>query len=199
MSAFLYRPGPKRPIFVAFAAAAAIHISALAFSSNPRPDLVITDEGPPDIIGENAAPEITPEPEQQEVKIDSNVPPPVVDNEFYDDVRPTPHPIAKPIRSTQMASAPRGRPGNGKLFAISAPRPNYPYEARSHNITGSGAVMLDVDPLTGTVINARVTETTGRPILDNSALSAFRRWRFKNRTPSAVKIPFTFTMFGAQI
>ena len=87
---------------------------------------------------------------------------------------------------------------NAKPFTVSAPRPEYPYQARRDHITGSGAVSLEVDPLTGSVINARMIESTGSSILDYSAISAFQRWRFKNGTPSPVKVPFTFTMSGAQ-
>jgi hypothetical protein len=155
MNALLYRPGPKRPVFVAFAAAAAIHISAFAFLPNHRTDHFIADDFSSYVDGENADPGPTPEPEQQQTETDVDVRPPVIENDFYEDVKPTPRRFVKPagpIRANQTVSALQGRPGNGKLFAISAPRPNYPYEARSHHITGSGAVMLEVDPVTGTVI-----------------------------------------------
>jgi TonB family protein len=43
-----------------------------------------------------------------------------------------------------------------------------------------------------------MAQSIGNPILDNSALSAFRRWRFKpGACAPKVKIPITFTMTGA--
>jgi TonB family protein len=84
-----------------------------------------------------------------------------------------------------------------KALAIYAPRPQYPYEARSRKITGSGVCVVQVDPGSGSVTSATMTQSIGNPILDNSATSAFRQWRFKPGTVSKVKIPITFTMTGA--
>jgi len=40
--------------------------------------------------------------------------------------------------------------------------------------------------------------STGSPILDDAALSAFRRWRFAPGTVAQMKSPITFTMFGGR-
>src|SRR5258708_6758806 len=48
------------------------------------------------------------------------------------------------------------------------------------------------------ISGASMASSTGNPILDNAALSAFRQWRFKPGSVSKVKIPITFTMTGAQ-
>ena len=84
-----------------------------------------------------------------------------------------------------------------KAFAVSAPRPEYPMEARSRHITGSGVAVLTVDVSTGVVTDASMAQSFGNPILDNAALSAFRRWRFKPGTTSKIKIPISYTMTGA--
>jgi TonB family protein len=86
---------------------------------------------------------------------------------------------------------------NAKALAISAPRPEYPYEARSRKITGSGICVVTVDSGSGSVSDATMAKSIGSPILDNSALSAFRRWKFKPGTVTKVKIPIVFTMSGA--
>ena len=104
-------------------------------------------------------------------------------------------PIAKPkpvgpIGPMSMSSA--------KAVAVSAPRPEYPYEARRSKITGSGVCVMTVDPSSGSVTSADMAQSTGSPILDNAATSAFRRWRFKPGTVSRVRTPITFTMSGAQ-
>jgi TonB family protein len=198
MKPLLYRSGSKRSLFVAFAAAAAIHVSALAFTPTHHAVVVASDDGVVDVGFESPPPESDPEPRELEI---APAVAPSESNEFAETpqsaVRPLSKP-ARPIHPNRMPGMQRSQPGSGKLFAISAPRPTYPYEARSHHITGSGLVILDVDPVTGTVVNAALTQSTGSPILDNSAVSAFRHWRFKSGTPSRVRIPFTFTMFGAQ-
>ena len=198
MNALLYRPAPKRSVVVAFGAAAAIHVSALAFSPN-HPVVFIPAPGMTDI--EIESPAVDPEPPPQGNETPPPLPEPSAAGDFTEAPQPTPRRSVRssePIRPVRIAS-PRSQPRNGKLFALQAPKPNYPYEARQHHITGSGAAILDVDPLTGSVIHANLIESTGSPILDNSAMSAFRRWRFKTGTPSPVKVPFTFTMFGAQL
>lgn len=82
---------------------------------------------------------------------------------------------------------------------ISAVRPEYPYNARRSKITGGGVVLMTVDVVTGNVTGATMAQSTGSPMLDNAALSAFRTWRFKPRaTESKVWWPVTFTMSGAQ-
>ena len=87
--------------------------------------------------------------------------------------------------------------GNAKAFAINAPRPEYPYEARSRRIMGSGVVVLEVDATTGMVLDAHLEQSIGNPILDRSAVSTFRRWRFKPGSVNKVRIPITFTISGA--
>jgi len=103
-------------------------------------------------------------------------------------------PLAKPkpanVGPMSMSSA--------KAVAVSAPRPEYPYEARRSKITGSGVCVMTVDPGSGAVTSADMAQSTGSPILDNAATSAFRRWRFKPGTVSRVRTPITFTMSGAQ-
>ena len=88
--------------------------------------------------------------------------------------------------------------GNAKAFVLSAPRPDYPYEARSRHITGSSVAVISVDPNSGLAVDAMMEQSIGNPILDNSTVSAFRRWRFKPGTPARVRIPITFVLTGAQ-
>jgi len=55
-----------------------------------------------------------------------------------------------------------------------------------------------VDPNSGLAVDAMMEQSIGNPILDNSTVSAFRRWRFKPGTPQRVRIPITFVLTGAQ-
>lgn len=93
-------------------------------------------------------------------------------------------------QTQQVASA--------KALAIYAPRPQYPYEARARRQVGSGIAILAVEPSTGIVKNAEMATSTGHELLDNAALSAFRKWRFRPGSVRAeVRIPITFTMGGS--
>jgi TonB family protein len=53
---------------------------------------------------------------------------------------------------------------------------------------------MHVDSSTGVVTDAVTAESSGHPILDNAALSACRRWRFKPGTVARVRLPITFAM-----
>jgi protein TonB len=125
--------------------------------------------------------------------------------EFVEE-KPTPPPKRSPSNAPVQPIAkpkPAGPSGpmsmsSAKAVAVSAPRPEYPYEARRSKVTGSGVCVMTVDTGSGSVTSAEMAQSTGSPILDNAATSAFRRWRFKPGTVSKVRTPITFTMSGAQ-
>ena len=72
------------------------------------------------------------------------------------------------------------------------PKPQYPYEARSRHIQGSGIFVLHVH---GNIVTKVDTyRSPGSPILDNTALSEMRQWRFKPNTPVLVVVPITYSM-----
>lgn len=98
-----------------------------------------------------------------------------------------------PVTPPQAASPPAAMSiSSAKALAIYAPLPDYPSEARSRRITGSGVCAVSVDPRNGSVTEASMAQGTGDPRLDNAAISAFRKWRFKPGTVSKVKIPIEF-------
>ena len=76
--------------------------------------------------------------------------------------------------------------------ATYAPRPDYPEGARSRRIAGNGVCVVSVDPVTGTVTNVAMAESTGSLILDRSVLRALRTWKFKPGTVSEVSVPVEF-------
>ena len=84
-----------------------------------------------------------------------------------------------------------------RVLALNAPRLEYPYEARRARVTGSGVALLTIDPATGYVTEVSMSRSTGNAVLDNAAISGFRRWRFKPGTVSKVQAPITFTLTGA--
>ena len=79
-----------------------------------------------------------------------------------------------------------------KAIAVSAPLPQYPYQAKRAHITGSGLCVMIVDTATGKVTNAMMVESTGDEILDKVTTNTFQRWRFKPGTVSQVRVPITY-------
>ena len=97
-----------------------------------------------------------------------------------------------PVTPSQVAGPATMSISSAKALAIYTPPPDYPSEARSQRITGSGVCVVSVDPRNGRVTEASMAQSTGDRRLDNAAISAFRRWRFKPGTVSKVKIPIEF-------
>ena len=76
-------------------------------------------------------------------------------------------------------------------YAINFPKPEYPYELRSRRVGGTGVFLLHICS-DGTVQSVETFKSTGHVELDNSATSAFLKWRFRPG-PTKAKIPITFT------
>lgn len=200
----LYQPPPKRLVWTAFGCAMLIYIGAVVAAmkhEKPPPDL---SDIPTATVEATLAPaEEQPTPPPEDIPLPEPPPMPTEMPEFHEETTPPPNqqrPVkpTAPIKAPQVARAPGMMSISGaKALAISAPKPEYPYEARSRHVTGSGVCVVSVDTGSGSVTDATMAQSIGNPILDNSAVSAFRRWRFKPGTVSKVKIPITFTMTGA--
>ena len=65
-----------------------------------------------------------------------------------------------------------------KHYALYAPRPQYPLEARKHHWTGSGLVGCNIRS-DGTAASVDVIRSTGHQMLDQAAITAFLQWRFQ--------------------
>jgi TonB family protein len=196
----LYRPAPRWQAFAAFGGAIALHLTAVAIAAiRPAEKIVDLSDIPEATVEmsletQQEPPQPTPPPEAI----------PEQQPEFVEE-KPTPPPKRPPTNAPVVPLAkpkPVGPVGpmsmsSAKAVAISAPRPEYPYEARRSKVMGSGVCVMTVDPGSGSVTSAEMAQSTGSPILDNAATSAFRRWRFKPGTVSKVRTPITFTMSGA--
>ena len=66
-----------------------------------------------------------------------------------------------------------------RQWALSTPQPRYPEAARLRRITGLGYFKLRVDRATGRVKELTVLRSTGNQLLDASAISTLRQWRFR--------------------
>ena len=78
-----------------------------------------------------------------------------------------------------------------------APYPKYPIIARENHWTGSGIFMCRLRP-DGTVSSVEVLQSTGHTLLDQSALDALRKWRFKVSGANKVNVPIRFAKRGVQ-
>jgi TonB family protein len=79
-----------------------------------------------------------------------------------------------------------------QAMAVSAPLPEYPYQAKHSNVTGSGVCVMIVDTASGKVTNAMMAQSTGNAILDKVTTETFRRWRFKAGSVSQVRVPVSY-------
>ena len=79
-----------------------------------------------------------------------------------------------------------------QAMAVSAPLPEYPYQAKRANITGSGVCVMTIDTASGKVTDAMMTQSTGDGILDKVTTNTFRKWRFKPGTVSQVRVPIDY-------
>ena len=79
-----------------------------------------------------------------------------------------------------------------QTMAVSAPLPEYPYQAKHAKVTGSGVCVMIVDTASGKVTNAMMAQSTGNAILDKVTTETFRRWRFKPGSVSQVRVPISY-------
>jgi TonB family protein len=198
----LYQSRYKRRFGMALAIAAVIHLAAIGIAGIQRTESETpsgVDYDPPLIEIEREMPISDPP-----IDLSDPLPTPPPTEQFFFDQRSTPTPVRKqpnkftPIVRPGTNTHPGSLPlSSAKVFAVTAPRPEYPYEARRQKITGDGVALMTVDPLTGNVISVSMSKTTGSSFLDNAAVTGFKRWRFRPGSVSSVTCPVTFTLAGA--
>jgi TonB family protein len=202
----LYTPPSKKLLWAAFGCSVLLYTGAVIASirrEQPPMDLADIPTASVEATMEQAEEQPTPPPE--DIPVPEPPPMPQEVPEFHEENTPPPKQV-KPLKPTAPIKTPQAgiaKPAGtmsisgAKALAISAPRPVYPYEARSRHITGSGVCVVTVDVGSGSVTDATMAVSIGNTLLDNAATSAFRNWRFKPGSVSKVKIPITFTMSGA--
>ncbi|MEP7072288.1 MAG: energy transducer TonB [Verrucomicrobiota bacterium] len=199
LKALLYRPKDRWQIGIAFLGAILIHLAAVAVARSPqeRPNETSYSDSFAPIDGDGGG---VPEPDEPSFVL--SPPPTLPDSDFVEELPTLPSTTMRsrprrPVIATGLTAAPASTMARAKALAIVAPRPDYPYEARREHATGSGVIVLTVDRGSGLVMDVRLDQSTGHPILDRAALSAFRRWRFQPGTVDAVRTPITFQLTGA--
>jgi periplasmic protein TonB len=197
----LYRPPPPWYFWGAFGAALAIHLTAVALAQKREVPVEIPPDIPTATVEATLQASEEPTPPPEDIPLPEPPPPPDIKPEYVEETTPPPkRPQTQkfaPIKAPQA-----GKPGTlsasgAKAAALYAPKPEYPYEARSRHVTGSGVCVVDIDSSSGNVTSASMASSTGNPILDNATVSAFRRWRFKPGAAAKARIPITFTLTGA--
>lgn len=198
-TALIYRSNSGWRTFTAFVCASGIFVAAICFGRTERNPQAISSPG-----DEDFRPEQTPDALDAELEPEPNVAPtPAPTDDYFPDqelprIRTVPEKRKILARPATMARSSQGLPrSDGKILALYAPRPDYPYEARRQNAVGSGLANLTVDSATGVVTGVRMERSTGKSILDASALKAFARWKFRPGTAHTIEIPITFTLTGA--
>jgi TonB family protein len=197
----LYKGPPRWQILAALGGALAIHLGAVAaYAIKHEAAPVDLSDIPTATVDATLQPvEDQPTPPPEDIPIPDAPPMPDIKPEFVEESTPPPK-VNRPIKAAPITAP--AAPGmmsmsNAKALAVSRPQPPYPYEARAKHITGSGICVVTVDPASGSVTDATMAQSIGNNLLDQSALSTFRRWKFKAGSVTKVKIPITFTMAGA--
>src|SRR5712692_789081 len=177
----LYKPPPRWQFWGALGGALFVHIAAVGIAAiKHEPAAVNLENIPTATVEAMLQPVDQPTPPPEDIPMPEPPPIPEVAPEFHEEKPPPP----KTNRPAGPVKAPQGVTGTmsitgAKAVAIFAPKPDYPYEARSRHQTGSGVAVLSVDTASGNVTDASMAQSIGSPVLDNSTVSTFRRWRFR--------------------
>jgi len=172
------------------------------FKFNKRPDITIEiGAAPPASSGPVNQAKPTPAPVQKETPKEKT-PPPTKDK----DAPAIPVPAQTPQSSTQspvpssggVASAPTAD-ADYKATYLQNPKPPYPPLAFRLKLEGKVTLMAEVGS-DGRAGQVKILESSGHELLDQSALSTVKQWKF---TPArkdgviitqAVRIPITFSL-----
>lgn len=104
-----------------------------------------------------------------------------------------------PTPNPQPPAAPRGKMVEARPDVASNPPPRYPDLARRNGWEGEVIIRADVDA-SGRVTSAAVIRKSRYAVLDQAALAAVRKWKFKPRTvggqrvDATVEVPVNFTL-----
>src|SRR5947208_15472219 len=164
----IYRPPPRWYFWTAFGLALAIHLTAVAVSQRHEAPPVELPPQPPQVVeAVLAPPESTPPPE--DIPLPEPPPPPDIKPEFVEERTPPPRQPQNTQKFTPIKAPGPMSMSRAKALAVYAPRPQYPYEARSRHVTGSGVIVCSVESGSGHVTSCSVSSSTGRPILAKAA------------------------------
>src|SRR5438874_1250492 len=137
----LYQPPPKKLVWTAFGCAVLIYAGAVVAAMKREPPPVDLSDIPTATVEATLTPvEDQPTPPPEDIPMPEPPPMPEIKPEFVEEATPPPR-VPRPTKAAPIKVAQVGRPGttsmsSAKATASFAPRPEYPYEARSRKITG---------------------------------------------------------------
>lgn len=151
----------------------------------------------PALVPEPAADREPPPRAPHELLATRRVVPPVAKAEPKPDpAPPQPEPAPTDAPTPPSAGASVAQPEVLVPMPGENPSPDYPDGARRRGIEGLVLVRIDVD-VTGTAVACTVLTSSGNVLLDDAALRAARRWRFRSG-PGVVEQPFRFELTMAR-
>src|SRR5467141_2613409 len=92
-------------------------------------------------------------------------------------------------KKSEERSTPRP---SGVARNLDGPKPIFPPEAAGLHLSGTGKYLLHFDQNTGLVTDVTVSQSAGSPLLDNSAITAFRQWHEDPHCAKEVTMTMTF-------
>ena len=206
--AIFYKPRPRWHFIGSLAAAIALELAAVAIASIHRaeepPEEIVMPSAPVDAVITELPPESTPPPEEEppppppppdeptEFTIQEPTPPPRPPN------APTPKPRPKVAENKGTGYSGVASYSSARTNWKTAPHPVYPYEARRAKQTGSGRFVITFDDA-GNATDVTATQSTGSPILDQTTINTFMRWKCNPGAYRKVDVPITYTLQGAQL
>ena len=78
-------------------------------------------------------------------------------------------------------------------YATASPGAGYPEAAQKAQLSGSGLYELQINKA-GVTTSVTVLKSSGQPVLDQAARSAFLKWRFKPGVFSRVRVPVSWSV-----
>ena len=88
----------------------------------------------------------------------------------------------------------RTRDGLLQNAVVNAPDPVIPAIARQQR--SRGVYVVEISVVRGIVDNVRVLQSSGNKTLDDAAIEALLKWRFRPRSVYKVTVPIDFGPFG---
>lgn len=96
---------------------------------------------------------------------------------------------SKPAVTKTTQKTPTAADARAKLVFSQDPAP--PARAREQHLQGAGVWLLHFKP-DGTVEKVETKQSTGAPILDDAAISCYKRWKCQPGALQTLSVPFTF-------
>jgi TonB family protein len=78
-------------------------------------------------------------------------------------------------------------------YATASPGAGYPEAAQKAQLSGTGLYELQVSKA-GVTTTVTILKSSGKPVLDQAARSAFLKWRFKPGVFSRVRVPVSWSV-----